>query len=263
MPTPPLVRTYEDSVVLVAGGTAGIGLASALAFADAGVRQIAVLGRNEERGEAARAQIAAHRPDTNVVYLSCDASDPESVTTAVNEVHHALGGLDVVVSSVGSKYKPDLLHSVPIEDLADILTSQAVPPMLLTRAAMPHFEAQGGGSIINIASDAAKVATPGEAVLGSAMAAVVMFTRAAAVELKRHGVRVNAVTPSLVMETEGTDWILSGGFSKKLFEKAAQQADLGVPNAADLGHLVAFLGGPGAARITGQAISLNGGISAA
>lgn len=259
----PLVRTYEESAVVVAGGTAGIGLASALAFIDRGVRRVAVLGRDKARGEAALERIAVRSKGTQAAFIPCDARDADSVTAGIEQAHSTLGGLDVLVSSVGSKYKPELLHRVAIDELEDILTSQAVPPMLLTRAAMPYLEAQGGGSIVNVASDAAKQATPGEVVLGAAMAAVVMFTRASAIELKRHGIRVNAVTPSLVMETEGTDWILGGGFSKKLFEKAALQADLGVPVATDLGHLIAFLGGPDAARLTGQAISLNGGISAA
>jgi NAD(P)-dependent dehydrogenase (short-subunit alcohol dehydrogenase family) len=248
---------------VVAGGTAGIGLASALAFAEAGVRRIAILGRDKERGQSALTRLAEHAPGVAAVFFPCDAGVVDSVSDAVDEAHSALGSIDVLVSSVGSKYKPELLHRVAIGEMEDILTSQALPPMLLTRAVMPYMEAQRGGAIVNVASDAAKSATPGEVILGAAMAAIIMFTRASAIELKRHGIRVNAVTPSLVMETNGTDWILSGGFSKKLFEKAAEQADLGVPVAADLGRLIAFLGGPGAAKLTGQAISLNGGISAA
>jgi NAD(P)-dependent dehydrogenase (short-subunit alcohol dehydrogenase family) len=117
--------------------------------------------------------------------------------------------------------------------------------------------------IINIASDAAKLATPGESVIGAAMAAIVMFTRALAIEAKRDGIRVNALTPSLLSGTPGADRVMAEGFSKKLFEKAAAMADLGVPEPDDLAGLIVFLAGPGAARITGQAISVNGGISAA
>lgn len=139
----------------------------------------------------------------------------------------------------------------------------ALPPMLLTRAVLPIMSEQGGGSIINIASDAAKVATPGESVLGGAMAAIVMFSRVAALEAKRNGVRVNAVTPSLIAGTETAERVLADGFSQGLFEKAARLAHLGVAEPGDLASLVVFLGGPGAARLTGQAISVNGGISAA
>jgi 2-hydroxycyclohexanecarboxyl-CoA dehydrogenase len=130
----------------------------------------------------------------------------------------------------------------------------ALPPMHLTRAALPLMQAQGGGSIVNIASDAAKVPTPGEAVLGAAMAAIVMFTRVTAVEAKRNGIRVNAITPSLIAGTPTANNMLRYGFSRKLFEKVAAQAHLGVAEPDDMASLIVFLGGPGAARLTGQAI---------
>jgi NAD(P)-dependent dehydrogenase (short-subunit alcohol dehydrogenase family) len=90
-----------------------------------------------------------------------------------------------------------------------------------------------------------------------------MFSQTAALEAKRYGIRVNAITPSLVAGTEGTERITAGdGFSAKLFAKVATMADLGVTDAHDQAALVVFLASPAAARLTGQAISVNGGISA-
>jgi 2-hydroxycyclohexanecarboxyl-CoA dehydrogenase len=261
--TGPLVRTYEESAVLIAGGTSGIGLASAVQFLDAGVRRIALVARDEARGEAARALLTRHQAGAQIEFLSVDADDFEQVSNAVEEVHLRLGAIDVAVSSVAASYRPELLHNTPIEDISAILTRQALPPMYLTRAVLPYMQAQGGGSIINVASDAAKVATPGESVLGAGMAAIVMFSRTAAIEAKRSGIRVNAVTPSLVAGTITAERVLADGFSKKLFESAAKQAHLGVAEPEDLAALIVFLGGPGSARLTGQAISVNGGISAA
>ena len=80
-----------------------------------------------------------------------------------------------------------------------------------------------------MAWDATKSATPGEAVIGAAEAAIVMFTRAIAIEEKRYGVRANAMTPSVVYGTASTERITAAdGFSSKLFDRAAQQAHLGV-----------------------------------
>ena len=259
----PLVRSYEASAVLIAGGTSGIGLASAVQFLDAGVRRIGILARNEARGQAARAMLLERQPDAQVEFLAADADDFHQVADAVKAMHSRLGGIDVAVSSVAASYRPELLHNTPIEDLASIMNRQALPPMYLTRSVLPFMQAQGGGSIINVASDAAKVATPGESILGAGMAAIVMFSRTAAIEVKRNGIRVNAVTPSLVAGTITAERVLSDGFSKKLFESAARQAHLGVAEAEDLAALIVFLGGPAAARLTGQAISVNGGISAA
>jgi NAD(P)-dependent dehydrogenase (short-subunit alcohol dehydrogenase family) len=84
----------------------------------------------------------------------------------------------------------------------------------------------------------------------------------AAIEGKRDGIRVNAVTPSLIAGTPTTANVLKDGFSKKLFERAAAQAHLGVAEPEDLAALIVFLGGPQASKLTGQAISVNGGISA-
>jgi 2-hydroxycyclohexanecarboxyl-CoA dehydrogenase len=263
MSAKPPVLQYAESAVLIAGGTSGVGLASAVAFADAGVRRIALLGRDRGRGEAARAAVAAHCPEAQVVFVAADAGDTGQVEEAVTEARRAIGGLDVLVSSVTTAYRPELLHRTAPDDLERILVGQALPPMLLTRAVLPLMREQGGGSIINVASDAAKIATPGESALGAAMAAIVMFSRVAAIEAKRDGVRVNAVTPSLIEGTATADNVLRDGFSKKLFEKAAQQAHLGVAVAEDLAALIVFLGGPAAAKLTGQAISVNGGISAA
>jgi NAD(P)-dependent dehydrogenase (short-subunit alcohol dehydrogenase family) len=125
------------------------------------------------------------------------------------------------------------------------------------------MRAQRSGVIVNIASDAAKSATPGEAVIGAAMAAIMMFSRTVAMEAKRDGIRVNVLTPSLIAGTETSARILEGGFSARLFEKAASFANLGVAEPSDLAALIVFLASPEAGRLTGQAISVNGGISAA
>jgi 2-hydroxycyclohexanecarboxyl-CoA dehydrogenase len=258
----PLVRDYPESAVVIAGGTSGTGLATALAFTDAGVRRVALLARDPGRGHAAAELVRQHCPGAQVEFIAADGTDPGQAGAAVSKAHAALGGIDVLVNSTAPAYRPELLHRTPPEDLAGILTAMALPPMHFTHAVLPLMRAAGGGSIVNIASDAAKVPTPGEAALGAAMAAIVMFSRVTAIEAKRDGIRVNAVTPSLIAGTPTADNVLRDGFSRKLFEKAAAQAHLGVVEPGDLASLIVFLGGPGSARLTGQVISVNGGISA-
>jgi 2-hydroxycyclohexanecarboxyl-CoA dehydrogenase len=191
--TTPLVRELADSTALIAGGTSGIGLASARALADAGVRRIALLGRNAKRGNAARDRVVDHCPEADVVFIATDATRADEVARALGRTHDRFGSLDVVVGSTASSYRPELLHRMPAEDLGGTLNAMVLPPMLLT--ALPIMRAQGGGCIINIASDAGKIATPGESALGAGMAAIVMFSRVAAIEGKRDGIRVNALTP--------------------------------------------------------------------
>jgi len=90
-----------------------------------------------------------------------------------------------------------------------------------------------------------------------------MFTRTLAIEVSRFGIRANCITPSIVRDTISHERAMSGELSRKVFEKAESRARLGVPTPADIAPLVVFLVSPLASKITGQAISVNGGISAA
>jgi len=156
-----------------------------------------------------------------------------------------------------------LLQDIALRDIPEIITQQLMAPLLMSRATLPAMRAQKSGLIVNIASDAGKVATPGESIIGAAMAAIITFSRTLAMEAKRDGIRVNVLTPSLITGTATTERILAEGFSQKLFRKAEKLAHLGVAEPEDLATLIVFLAGPGGAKITGQAISVNGGISAA
>jgi NAD(P)-dependent dehydrogenase (short-subunit alcohol dehydrogenase family) len=257
------VPRVEDSAIVITGGTSGVGLASAQRFLGHGAKRLALLGRDERRGHAAVETVRTGDPDAQVEFVRVDAADPAQAARAVERVVSLLGSIDVLVNSTTGSAVPALLHNTPIEDMASIITQQALGPLHMTRAALPQMRKQRGGVIINIASDAAKVATPGESVIGAAMAAIVMFSRTAAMEAKRDGIRVNVLTPSLIRGTPTGERVLEGGFSAKLFTKAIGLAHLGVPEPDDLAGLIVFLAGPDAALLTGQAISLNGGISAA
>ncbi|HEY1972497.1 MAG TPA: SDR family oxidoreductase [Pseudonocardia sp.] len=253
---------FSGPAVLITGGTSGVGLATAHRFAATGAR-IALIGRNAERGKQARDALRAAAPKADVHFVAGDANDPAQAVAAATSARDLLGRIDVLVNSTTAVYVPELLRDTPIEDIAGMLTGQALAPMHMCRVVLPWLAAQRSGAIINVASDAAKVPTPGETVLGAAMAAIVTFTRTLAVEAKRDGVRVNAVTPSLIEGTIVGERAMEGGFSRRLFEKAKAQAHLGPTEPDDLAQLIFFLAGPGAARITGQVISVNGGISVA
>jgi 2-hydroxycyclohexanecarboxyl-CoA dehydrogenase len=256
-------RPLCDSAVVITGGTSGVGLATAIAFAAAGVTRIALIGRNEARGRAARQAVVARSPDAQVDFIAADASDAVQATAGAERALSAFGRVDVLVNSTAGFYVPKLLFNIAIEEIASILMQQALAPMHMSRALLPAMRERKSGVIINIASDAAKVPTPGETVIGAGMAAIVCFTRTLAMEAKRDGVRVNAITPSLIGGTPVYDRVMEDPFSAKLFGKAAKLASLGVAEPDDLAALIVFLASPDAARLTGQAISVNGGISAA
>ncbi len=258
------IRTpsFDDCTVVVAGGTSGIGLETARHFVRAGVQRIGLIGRNAERGEAAAAEIRGLASGIWCLFVAADLGDPADAARAFEELSTSLGDVDVLVNSIAAAYSPQLLHELDPADVPRILVQQALPPMNATRAVLPSMRDRHGGVIVNVASDAAKVPTPGETVLGAAMAAIVLFSRTLAMEAKRDGIRVNAVTPSLVTDSGSHDRVMAEPFSAKLFTKATRLASLGVAEPRDLAALIVFLCSPEARRITGQAISANGGISA-
>lgn len=257
------ILSLQQSRILIAGGTSGVGLATAHAFIKAGAQRIALMGRNPERGEAARKELEEAAPSAEILFLQADAGDAQSATRACEEMAGAWGGIDVMICSVAASYVPALLFRTEVSDLAGILMGQAYPAILMSRLVLPYMREQQSGVIINIASDAAKVPTPGESVIGAGMAAIVTFSRTLAMEAKRDGIRVNAMTPSLIANTPVYDRIMSDPFSAKLFANAAKLASLGVAEPKDIADMIVFLASPSGAKITGQAISVNGGISAA
>ncbi len=236
-----------DCSVAVLGGTAGVGLETASQFAEQGAR-VVLLGRDHERGAAASEKIRLRAPLALTV-------------RAEKECRSVLGSIDVLVNTTGPSDHQRLLHTIPIQSIRQRINEIILPPLHMTHTALPATRGNGSGSIINVASDAAKVGTPGEALIGAAMAAIVMYSKAAALEAKREGVRINVLTPSLIADTPGAALIGSDPFSAKLFEKAAAMAHLGVASPADLAAMTLFLASAAASRITGQAISINGGIS--
>ncbi|MGD9864806.1 MAG: SDR family NAD(P)-dependent oxidoreductase [Pseudodonghicola sp.] len=241
---------------LVVGGTSGIGLASARQMQSQGA-QVTVAGRSPERGAAAVAALGG-----TAAYLQGDAGDPASCAAMVARAAERMGGIDVLMSCGGGDPMPRLLKDIPLEQLMGEVTGTLAPVITPARAVLPVMAAQGGGAVICVASDAGKLATPGEVAIGAAMAGIIMFCRAMANEVKRDGIRVNCLTPSIVEGTSLHDRMMADGFAGRLFGKAKTLAHLGVATAEDLAAMAVFLAGPGAARVTGQTISVTGGISA-
>jgi len=253
----------DTARVVIAGGTSGVGLWTAQTLALAGAPSIVLIGRNEDRGRAAVEQVRARCPEVEVSFLPADVNDPRQAERVTAQSQETLGGVDVLVNSTVASYSPVLLHKIPLDDVHDILVRQSVGCLLLSRAMIDVMREQQSGSIINIASDAAKVPTPGETVLGAAMAAIVTFSQTLALEAKRYGVRVNVLTPSLIVNTGSYDRAMTAEFSKKIFDKIVSQAHLGLTEPKDLANAILFLASPMSRRITGQVISVNGGISIA
>jgi 2-hydroxycyclohexanecarboxyl-CoA dehydrogenase len=247
---------------VITGGTAGIGRACAEALLTAGADAVLINGRDRRRAEGARADIQSRFPNAMVAIATGDVARPEAASAVMAEAMQQLGRIDVLVNSTGGNDIPRLLHQTAVEEIPGILERCLFAQILCSRAALPYMREAKKGAIINIASDAAKIPTPGESVIGAAMAGIVMFTRGLAVEGKRDGIRANVLTPSMTSGTEHFLKVMADPFAGRMFAKAAKMAALGVVSKEELAGLVVFLASPAASKITGQAISMTGGISA-
>lgn len=252
-----IVTDRAGQRVLVAGGTAGIGLAIARRALAQGAR-VVIAGRNPERGAEALQRLDNPRAS----FVRGDAGDPAECAALVAAATDSMGGIDALFCCGGGNPMPRLLKDIPLDDVMGVISRSLAPTILPARAVLPIMTQQGHGAIVCIASDAGKLATPGEVAIGAAMAAIIMFCRAMAYEAKRQGIRVNCITPSIVEGTELHDSLMSDPFAGRLFSKAKTLAHLGVVQAEDIAEAAVFLASPAAARITGQTLSVTGGISA-
>lgn len=257
-------KQFSEMSAVIVGGTSGIGLAAATALLRQGVPRLRLVGRDRHRAAGAAVELGRACAEADIGALPCDCGDGAAAERMVDQAAAEMGGIDLLVCSPGGNNLPELLFRQPIGQINQTLLQDLAPTLNACRAVLPVMMQAGGGCIVTVASDAAKVATPGESVIGAVMAGIVQFTRTLAIEGRRNGIRANAVTPSLVEGTALTGRLMAeGSFSRKLFEKARGLAALGPTTPEDLAELIVFLASPAAAKITGQAISVNGGISAA
>ena len=243
---------------LVTGSSSGIGFETAAMLAEAGVSHIVINGRSRHRGEAARQAILDRARDAEVAFVAGDVSSPNGARSLIESAARHLGGtIEILVNAAGGEYTPRLFHQTSVEEIGAIIGHWLLSTLYCCHYALPLMP--DAGAIVNVAS---KVPTPGEAIIGGAMAGIAMFSRTLAMEVKRRKIRVNVVTPSLVRNTLTYNRIMADRFSSKLFGKAIERAHLGIPDAAEVAATVLFLLGPHSSRLTGQVISVNGGISA-
>jgi 2-hydroxycyclohexanecarboxyl-CoA dehydrogenase len=246
--------TLAGKVVLVTGAARGIGAGIARAAAEAGAA--VALGDVAESSvrEAAAALGARALP------LVMDVSDARSVRAAVDEAESRLGPIDALVNNAGIDVIGPFLDSSE-RDWERLWAVNLRGTLLATRAVLHGMVARQRGRIVNIGSDAGRVGSSGEAVYSATKGGVIAFTKTLAREVARHGVTVNCVCPgptdtALLEQVREYDEKLHASLAR-----AIPLRRLGRPE--DVAAAVVFLASDAAAYITGQTLSVSGGLTMA
>jgi 3-oxoacyl-[acyl-carrier protein] reductase len=253
---------FAGKAVLVTGGTGGIGWAIAWKLAQCGAR-VAITGRSAERGMDAERRLRDVSPGSFFVQQA-DAADAESTTAAVATAAELLQGFDLLVSAGAQGTTPPMpFADMSPQQIVSGLESRLLARIFPVHAAVPVLRARGGGAIVMITTDAARHPTAGESIVGAAGASVILLTKVLAREFSRWSIRVNSIALTLTSETPSWDRIFAGqDFQSRLFSKALERFPSGrAPTAEETADAAVFLLGAGALQITGQTLSVNGGLS--
>lgn len=244
----------DDRVALVTGGAKGIGRAICLALAGAGA-SVAINYRSS-RVEAEELVRQIEAMGGKAIALAGDFADAAVAATVVERAIAELGGLHVLVNNAGI-VKDVLIFNMEPADWQSVMNVNFGGVFNGTKAVLSHFMAQRDGAIINISSVMGERGWIGEANYAASKGAINAFTRCAAVELARFGIRVNAVLPGFAPTDLVSGLISKGGNGIKRQLPLRRFA-----NVEEVAALAAFLAGPESAYITGTCLPVDGGGSA-
>lgn len=250
------MRGLNGKTAIVTGGGQGIGRAISLRLAEEGCN-VAIFDLKPEAG----AETAALAKGGHVKTYAVDVSDRVAVDAAVEAVHADFGAVWLLVNNAGwDKPMPFLKTDQELWD--KIIRINLYGPLHMHHAVCPGMVERGGGRVVNIASDAARVGTSDEAVYSACKGGLIAFTKSVARELARKGVLLNAVCPGPT-NTPMMQAVLGTGDDAVKWKDAMVRGiplkRMGEPD--DYAGIVAFLASDDGAYVTGQTISVSGGMN--
>jgi len=239
---------FENKVVMVTGGAAGIGRATATGFAKEGAK-VAICDVNPEAGKT-----TAESLGPEATFQQVDVSDNKSVNDWVESVVSQYGQIDVLVNNAGIT-RDGLIMRMKEADWDAVLNVNLKSAFNCIKAVSKTMVKQRSGRIINLASVVGVIGNPGQANYVASKAGIIGLTKAVAKELASRNITVNAVAPGFI-ETD-----MTASLPDKAREAMVAQIPLGrAGTARDIAATVVFLASDQAAYITGQVIHVSGGM---
>jgi NAD(P)-dependent dehydrogenase (short-subunit alcohol dehydrogenase family) len=244
---------FSIQVVIVTGSGSGLGQGIAARFGEAGARVIVHYNRSREGAE--HVADAIREAGGQAVALQANVVNPDEVTRLFAATVKQFGRVDVLINNAGI-YPHGSILDITAAEWDDVVNANLRSAFLCTQAAAKQMVAQStGGAIVNITSIEAENPAPTHSHYDSAKGGVTMLTRASALELAPHGIRVNAVAPGLIWR-EGIEHAWPDGVER--WQRTAPLKRLGLPQ--DVADACLFLASSGARWITGASLTVDGGV---
>ncbi|MDM0083589.1 MULTISPECIES: 2-hydroxycyclohexanecarboxyl-CoA dehydrogenase [Variovorax] len=252
------MQTFNEKTVVITGGGGGIGGATSRRFGRQGAR-VAVFDLNPEAAEKVAAQIRAEGGQAEA--FRCDITDRASVDAAVAATLERFGPIDVLVNNAGWDVFKPFTKTEPAQ-WDKLIAINLTGALHMHHAVLPGMAARKAGRIVNIASDAARVGSSGEAVYAACKGGLVAFSKTIAREHARHGITVNVVCPGPTDTALFADYKEGAGNPEKLMEAFTRSIPLGrIGQPDDLPGAILFFASDDAAYVTGQVLSVSGGLT--
>jgi len=252
------MQRFKDKTVIVTGGGGGIGGATSRRFAAEGAK-VAVYDMNLAAAQKIATEIRA--AGGQAAAFQCDITDRAQVDAAVAATQAQLGPVAVLVNNAGWDIFKPFVKTVPAE-WDKLIAINLTGALHMLHAVLPGMVERKYGRVVNVASDAARGGSSGEAVYSACKGGLVALSKTLAREHARHGITVNAVCPG------PTDTALLAGVAEgardpaKLIEAFKSAIPLGrLGQGDDLASAIAFMGSDDASFVTGQVLSVSGGLT--
>ena len=246
------MKRFENKIVLVTGAGRGIGASIAKRFASEGAEVIVNYSGNDEAAQKTVDEIKATGGQAQK--YKCSVNDSESVKVMIDEIIKKFGRIDILVNNAGIT-KDGLMLRMTDEDFDRVIDVNLKGTFNCTKYVSKYMLKQKSGKIINISSVVGLSGNAGQVNYSASKAGIIGITKSAAKELSSRGITVNAVAPGYV-DTDMTK-VLSDNIRNEILKNIPLQR---MGNVEDISNCVAFLASEDASYITGQVISVDGGM---
>jgi len=251
-----MVLSFANKVALVTGAASGLGLATAKAFAESGA-SVVLADWNEEAAQSAAKELAAQGHKT--VAIRCDVSDDAQVEAMVKQTVAAFGRLDAAYNNAGVQNVLAETANTTREDYDRVMGINLRGVWSCMKFELQQMRKQGSGVVVNCSSIGGRAGGAERGIYHAAKHGVIGFTRSAALEYAARGIRINAVCPGMIWTPMADQMVAAGqGEALKSMEKGVPMGRVGRPE--EIANVVLWLSSDAASYVTGQSISVDGGL---